>query len=101
MLNAPAPLFFGFLLLWGITVVGDSPQFSALNAEHAPREYVGSALTIVNSLGFLITIFSIQLASSLLPVLGIQYLFWILIPGPVIGLWAMRRLLRARAGSAN
>ena len=101
MLNAPAPLFFGFLLLWGITVVGDSPQFSALNAEHAPREYVGSALTIVNSIGFLITILSIQLASSLLPLLGIQYLFWILIPGPVIGLWAMRRLLRARTGSAN
>jgi MFS family permease len=101
MLGAPPPLFLGFLLLWGVTVVGDSPQFSALNAENAPREYVGSALTIVNSIGFLITIFSIQLASSLLPVLGIQYLFWILIPGPVSGLWMMRRLLqRERTGDA-
>ena len=94
MLGTAPPLFLGFLLLWGITVVGDSPQFSALNAENAPREYVGSALTIVNSIGFLLTIFSIQLASSLLPVLGIQYLFWILIPGPIIGLWAMRKLLQ-------
>jgi MFS family permease len=101
MFNAPAIVFLAFLLLWGITVVGDSPQFSAMNAANAPREYVGSALTIVNSIGFLITIFSIQLASSLLPLLGIQYLFWILIPGPVIGLWAMRKLLRReRTGDA-
>ena len=97
MLAAPLPLFLAFLLLWGITVVGDSPQFSALNAENAPREYVGSALTMVNSIGFLITIASIQLASSMLPYIGIEYLFWLLVPGPVIGLWALKPLLRARA----
>lgn len=97
MLTAPAPLFLAFLLLWGVTVVGDSPQFSALNAENAPREYVGSALTIVNSIGFLITIVSIQLASAMLPVMGIQYLFWLLIPGPVIGLWTLAPLWRPRA----
>jgi hypothetical protein len=88
-------LFFGFLLLWGITVVGDSPQFSAMNARYAPREYVGSALTIVNSIGFLLTIVSIQLAGWLLPLLPIQYLFWLLLPGPLLGLWALRPLYRA------
>lgn len=94
LLAAPAPVFFTFLLLWGVTVVGDSPQFSALNAANAPRELVGSALTIVNSIGFLITIFSIQLTGALLPVIGMQYLFWLLLPGPVAGLWAMQTLIR-------
>ena len=94
---APLP-FLAFLLLWGITVVGDSPQFSALNAAYAPREYVGSALTIVNSIGFLITVFSIQLASSILPLIGAQYIFLLLLPGPVAGLLALRPLLGGRPG---
>lgn len=83
-----------FLLVWGISVVGDSPQFSALNSANAPREYVGSALTIVNSIGFLITIFSIQLISYLLPVIGPQAIFLLLLPGPVFGLWRLAPLLR-------
>ena len=90
---ADLAVFFIFLFIWGFTVIGDSPQFSALNAENAPREYVGSALTIANSIGFLITVFSIQLVNSLLPVIGPEYIFWLLIPGPVIGLWMMKPLL--------
>ena len=92
--NAGLPLFIAFLLVWGITVIGDSPQFSALNAENAPREYVGSALTIANSIGFLITVFSIELVNTLLPLLGPQNIFWLLIPGPILGLWALRPLLK-------
>ncbi|MDH3221465.1 MAG: MFS transporter [Gammaproteobacteria bacterium] len=89
-------LFLVFMLIWGLAVVGDSPQFSALNAANAPAEYVGSALTIVNSIGFLITVFSIQLASSLLPLIGAKYIFWLLVPGPVVGVLAMLPLLRDR-----
>ena len=96
MINTAPAIFLGFMLLWGITVIGDSPQFSALNAEYAPREYLGSTLTIVNSIGFLLTIVSIQLASWLLPLVSIEYLFWLLLPGPVIGLWALRPLWRVR-----
>lgn len=92
--NANITLFLGFLLVWGISVIGDSPQFSALNAEHAPREYVGSALTIVNSIGFFITVVSIQLTNFFLPILGPKYIFWILIPGPIFGLLALKPLYK-------
>ena len=98
--HAHESLFILFLLVWGISVAGDSPQFSALNAVNAPREYVGTALTIANSIGFLITVFSIELVNFLLPVLGPQFIFWLLIPGPVIGLWALRPLLRPAAQPA-
>jgi MFS family permease len=94
MLGTAPAVFLVFMLLWGITVVGDSPQFSALNAKFAPREYLGSALTIVNSIGFLLTVVSIQFASWLLPLVSIEYLFWFLLPGPVIGLWALWPLWR-------
>jgi hypothetical protein len=73
-----------FMLVWGVKVIDDSPQLSTLIAQNAPREYVGSALTIVNSIGFLITVASIQLMTSLLPVIGVQYIFWLLIPGAVL-----------------
>ena len=91
---APAPLYLGFLLLWGVAVVGDSPQFSALNAAHAPRELVGSALTIANCIGFAITIFSIQLLNAAAAWLPLEYLFVLLAPGPMLGLLALRPLLR-------
>ena len=85
-------LFFTFLMIWGVTVIGDSPQFSALNAQNAPRESVGSALTIANCIGFLITIFSIQLVTLALSFIPTAFIFWLLIPGPVFGLLAMRSL---------
>ncbi len=92
--SLPPFAFLGFLVAWGIAVVGDSPQFSALNAANAPRAYVGSALTIVNALGFLVTVFSIQLVNHWHQVHGVTWLFFWLLPGPVLGLLAMRRLLR-------
>lgn len=98
LFDAGLPLFLAFLLLWGFSVSGDSPQFSALNAAHAPRELVGSALTIANSLGFLITVVSIQLLDALLPLLGARYLFLLLLPGPILGLRAFRPLLACKPG---
>lgn len=92
----PQSAMLAFMIFWGIVVVGDSPQFSALNARYAPSHLVGSALTIVNCLGFAITIVSIQLLNGLLPFIGAQYLFLLLVPGPIFGLIAMRRLVRDR-----
>jgi MFS family permease len=94
---APGPAFLAFLLFWGIVVVGDSPQFSALNAASAPRNLVGSALTIANCIGFSITIGSIQLLNAALPMLGAQWLFLLLTPGPVLGLLALKPLLQPLA----
>ncbi len=97
LLHAPLPIFLGWLFVWGVTVVGDSPQFSTLTAINAPREAVGSVLTFVNSIGFAITIVSIQgtawLAQSE-PLMAV--LPWLAL-GPVVGLWCLRPLLAARA----
>lgn len=96
MFFAPAPLFLAFMLVWGVTVVGDSPQFSALTAATAPKEFVGSALTIVNCIGFAITIVSIQLVQSLITVVDAPFLLLILAAGPMFGLMQMRTLLAGR-----
>jgi MFS family permease len=94
--QAPTALFLAFLIFWGIVVVGDSPQFSTLVAHTAPKELVGSALTIVNCIGFFITIISIQLMTSLLAIIPADYLFLFLAIGPLLGLGSLRPLVRKR-----
>lgn len=93
-LDAPAPLFYGWLLLWGITVSGDSPQFSTLTARNAPPQAVGSVLTLTNSIGFGISIVSILLFVSLAQTVRLGALLPWLAVGPALGLWAMARLVR-------
>jgi MFS family permease len=83
-------LFLLFLIFWGIVVVADSPQFSTLVAMGAPKESVGTALTIMNSIGFAITIISIQLITLLVSEIDFRYIFLLLAPGPIIGVWAMQ-----------
>lgn len=84
----PYGAFLIFLLCWGFFVISDSPQFSTLVAIAAPAEYRGTGLTIVNSIGFGLTILSIQLLQWMtiqtwsLVLLGI---------GPLLGLWFFRR----------
>ena len=76
----------GFLLIWGVLVIADSPQFSALAARHAPPEYTGTALTIQNGLGFLITTVSIQLVPRLAELVGWQWALTLLAIGPAFGI---------------
>jgi MFS family permease len=87
----PSWVFLAFLVFWGVVIVGDSPQYSALTAITAPPHLVGSALTLVTSIGFLLTIPSIQLINWLLQVIPAEYVFLPLVPGPVLGLVALAR----------
>jgi MFS family permease len=85
----PLALSIAALLTWGFFVVADSPQFSALAAGACEREDIGVALAMMNSIGFAISIVSIELATRLL---AAAWLPWLLLPGPLFGLWAMRHL---------
>ena len=79
-----------FLLIWGITVIADSPLFSTLVANNAEPQIKGTALTIVNCLGFSITIVSIQILNSAQAWIPAHLLFLLLLPGPIAGLIAIK-----------
>lgn len=95
MVGAPDALFYAWMLLWGITVAGDSPQFSALTATNAPRQSVGSVLTLTNCLGFSISIVSIQLFSAWVQSAPLATALPWLAVGPFLGLLMLRPLLQS------
>lgn len=82
-------LLLAFMLLWSVVVIADSPMFSTLVAQNAPAESKGSSLTIVNCIGFFITIVSIQLLSALRTEANATCLYMLLALGPVLGLAAL------------
>jgi MFS family permease len=93
-LQLPPAAFLSWLVLWGITVAGDSPQFSTLTARNAPPVAQGSVLTLTNSIGFAISIVSIQLFVNLAQHIELAALLPWLALGPALGLFALRPLLR-------
>ena len=93
LLDAPMWLWVPWLLLWGATVSGDSPQFSALTAGNAPRELVGSVLTLVNSLGFALSVATITLFVALAGVWPLSRVLPWLALGPALGVLSLRPLL--------
>ena len=85
-------LLYALVMVWGFAVVADSAQFSALVSEHAPRDHVGTALTIQTCLGFLLTIVTIEALPRVAGLAGWQWASLLLVPGPVLGASAMHRL---------
>ncbi len=93
--GAPAWLTVVVCLLWGVTVVADSAQFSSSVIELSDRAHVGTMLTTQTCIGFLLTLATIHLVPVLVDALGWRWAFSVLAPGPFLGVWAMATL-RAR-----
>ena len=79
-------------LVWGISIIADSAQFSAVISEVADSRYVGTALTLQLALGFTLTVATIWLIPVLQHAFGWHYAFAFLAPGPALGAFAMLRL---------
>lgn len=82
--------FIAYLLFWGMVVIADSPLFSTLVAQNAPQKDKGTALTIVNCIGFSITIFSILILSSFKTIYDSNVIFVVLAIGPILGLISLK-----------
>ena len=95
MFILPSMVFIGFIVFWGLVVIADSPLFSALVATHANPEIKGTALTTVTSIGFAISIISIQLIGWLMKVIPSENAYLFLAAGPLLGVVA---LLTKKAG---
>jgi MFS family permease len=96
LLHAPLWLVGGVALLWGVTIVADSAQFSAVVTEVAPSHAVGTALTLQTMLGFALTGVSMQLTVWVVDVVGWGPGMSLLALGPVAGIASMRRLRAVR-----
>ena len=93
--GAPFVVLLAFTVFWGFAVVADSAQFSALVSEHSARTHVGTALTLQTCVGFLLTMVSIRLVPVVAASIGWRWVFLLLVPGPILGAIAMRRLERS------
>ena len=79
-------------IIWGISIVADSAQFSASIAELSDKAYVGTMLTLQTAMGFTLTLVTIHLMPHWVETLGWRYAFVPLAVGPAVGVWAMARL---------
>ncbi len=91
-LYVPQSIFLSFLLFWGMVVISDSPMFSTLVAKNAQIELKGTALTLVNCIGFAITILSIQTLSFLSNSFDSVWIYTVLFLGPFFGFISMKKV---------
>lgn len=84
-------------LVWGISVIADSAQFSAIVSEVADRRYIGTALTTQTALGFLLTVMGIRATGYIAQHHGWRVAVATLALGPILGTVAMWRLSKLSA----
>lgn len=87
--NSSRVAFIAFMLIWGFFVIADSPLFSTLVAQLAPEATKGTSLTIVTSMGFAITIVSLQILNVLTTLIDDRFVYIALGVGPILGLRAL------------
>lgn len=92
--SGPPWLFVAVCIVWGISVIGDSAQFSAMATEVSDARYVGTALALQLGIGFALTLVSIRLTPVVAGLVGWRWSFAMLAPGPFVGVLAMARLRR-------
>ncbi|WP_256752668.1 nitrate/nitrite transporter [Mesorhizobium sp. Mes31] len=93
--DGPLWLFALIAVIWGISVIGDSAQFSAAVTELGDRRFVGTALSVQLGLGFALTVLAIWLLPHVATLLGgWRWAFLMLVPGPLVGATAMLALRR-------
>jgi MFS family permease len=93
-------LMIPLLIIWGLSVIADSAQFSAAITELAPPERTGTLLTLQTAMGFALTVIMVQATGIWIGWVGWSWAFAPLAIGPAIGIWAMARL-RARPEAAR
>jgi MFS family permease len=82
------------MVFWSAAIVPDSPQFSALVADHAPPDQVGSLMTLQTAIGFLVTCATIQIMPEIVTAFGWPTAFVFLAIGPVFGVWIIGQVHR-------
>jgi|HubBroStandDraft_6_1064221.scaffolds.fasta_scaffold97910_1 MFS family permease len=98
--DGPSWLFITIMVIWGVSVIGDSAQFSAMVTELADRRFVGTALSVQLGVGFALTVVAIWLMPRMAEFLGSwRWAFLMLVPGPSIGASAMLWLRRSPASA--
>ena len=92
LLGSPPAIVIAVAVIWGITIIADSAQFSASIAELSEPDTVGTMLTLQTCAGFLLTLVSIQMVAPVSQALGWPGAFTMLALGPLFGCIAMARL---------
>ena len=98
--SLPVGLVIVGLIVWGLSAPADSPQFSALSAKACQPDAVGSSLALQNAIGFSVTVVSIQLTAALVDSWQ-SWISWLWLPGPLLGVYWMRRLARIAPARAE
>ena len=93
--GGPVWLTFVLIVFWGIAIIPDSAQFSALVADASPPHLSGSLMTLQTALGFTLTIATVQATPIAAAYLGWPTVIVLMALGPLVGIMAMLPLRRA------